>query len=599
MKKPASGVKWDLSDLYLGMTDPKIARDKEEIRRLAKGFTRRCQGRINSKNLTAPFLLQALKDSEKIWVKVYRYTSFASYLHSKNTGDEKIGKFYQKSGEFITDVSAKLLWFGLEWKDLPEKKARKLIADKNLERFKHSLAHARIFKPYTLSQKEEELWTKISLTGPEAFVRLYDQTASGQKYKLHVKGKLQELSYSKLLAFLNYHKDRKVRKAAGSALTKGLKENAKNYAFILNILLLDSKIADEIRGYKYPQEATFLSCELKPKTVETMVSAVERRDGICERFYKAKKKVLRYKKLYEWDRYCQVSPTVKSKYSWEEAKQIVLDSFKKFDQRFAGLAERFFSGKWIDAEITDGKIPGAYCSYSVPSHHPYVLLNFDGEIGSITALAHELGHGIHACLSRKQPLAEYWPSTPIAEIASVFSEMLVFDKLYANQKDPKVKADLLATKLQESFATIFRQTAFYFFESDIHKHRREQGELGLEEYGKYYQKRLQKMFGESLTLTKDHRHWWMPVLHFYHYDFYVFAYAFGELLTLALYAKYKKEGKGFIKKYLRALAMGGSKDPYEVTQIMGIKVDNKGCWDEGLDMLEGYVAEFENLTKKN
>jgi oligoendopeptidase F len=601
MDKTTNSVKapmWDLSDLYENNNDPQIEKDKEEIALLTDKFIKNYKNKINSKDLTAEKLSWALKDSEKISGLLYKHSAYFNYQYITNTKDETLAKLNQIAGEFSNNISTQLLWFSLEWLHLNDEKANEVMNTPLLERYKHHLATQRIFKPHTLSENEEKIISKLSQTGGSAFVRFYDEIDSQAKYKLKVDGKEKELTIAQLGPYLSRHKERDVRKNAAISLSEGLEKNAKTYTFILNTLLHESKIEDELRKYEYPQQATFMGYEIKPETVKNMTAEIERNYNVCEKFYDTKKTILEYKKLYEWDRYSPIFEQEKGDYTWEETKDIILEAFAEFDPTFYKVGKKFFDEKWIDALIVEGKKNGAMCSLGIPAHHPRILMNFNGKVNDIGTLAHELGHGIHAYLSKNQPLQEFYPSTATAEVASVFAEMVVFDKIYQAENVKEKKVNLLADKIQDSFATIFRQNAFYLFETDIHQHRREKGELGVEEFCEYYQKRLQAMFGSGLSLSKGHRYWWMPVLHFYHYDFYVFTYCMGDLLTTALYGKFKENKDEFKEGYFEALALGGSKDPYKITKIMGVDINSADFWSKGLEILDNYVKEFENLVEK-
>lgn len=598
ISKPAQGITWDLSDLYQSINDPKIAKDKEKTINQIKELTTHYKGKINTSQFNKQALLAALKLYESIFETLYIYGSYASYLHSKNTQDEKIGRFFQESEEFYTMVQTQLMWFELEIIAMPDAVFTEISNDKRLQDYHHYLQRLRIFKPFTLSENEEMILTQKAQTSSSAFIRLYDQLSASDHYPMSINRKIKELSYSQLAPYLTANPDRKLRKAAAEGLTKGLEKQSKLYTYILNTLLLDKKVTDEIRGYTYPQEATLLSYEIKPETVKQMTNEISKRYAIGEKFYQAKKKLLGVDTLYEWDRYSPVYSNQTKEYSWDEAKEIVLDNFQNFSPVFRQVAEKFITYKWIDAEITPGKRDGAYCSYNSPSKHPYILLNFAGTLRDVETLAHELGHGIHGYLAGEHHnLFQAWPSTATAEIASVFCETVVFESLYQQQTDKKIKIAMLADKIQSNFATIFRQNAFYLFESDIHAARREKGELSTNDFNTLFQKRIQSMFGKGLTLTEGHKYWWMPILHFYHYNFYVFSYAFGQMMTMALYARYKQEGKTFVDDYIRALTLGGSEDPYVVTKTMGVDVNAPDFWDKGLDYIEKYVDEFIELTK--
>jgi len=591
------GVNWDLSELYKNTSDPKIESDSIKATSLAFEFTKKYKGKVTLPELTASRLEQILKEYETILEIIYILSSYASYLHSVDALSEPIGKFYQKTEELSVKISTELIWFDLELLTISDTMMQEFEKNLDLKNYHHYLKKSRVFKPFTLSEKEEKILNQKSQTSSTAFIRLYDETTSAQRFSLTVKGKKKMLSYAEIVPYLNNEPDRIIRKKATFSLTNGFKDHAKIYTTILNNLLLDKKITDEIRGYHYPEEATFLSYEVSSDIVEKMTKAVEKRYDLCEKFYLAKKIYLNADALYEWDRYSLFSAKDEKHYTWDEAKKIVLDVYYSFSPTFGDIAKKFFDARWIDSQVSPGKRDGAFCSYATPNHHPYILMSFTGTMRDVETLAHELGHGIHAYLSKEQTLLEYWPSTAVAEVASVFGEMLVFDYLYKQQTDPTLKLSMLGNKLQSSFATIFRQNAFYLFERDIHEHRRREGELQLNDFNTYFQNRLQAMFGKGLTLTDGHKYWWMPILHFYHYNFYVFSYAFGEMMTMALYARYKDLGETFVDDYTKALKLGGSKTPVEITKTMGVDIENPDFWNKGLDLLDSYIEEFIQLTK--
>jgi len=331
-----------------------------------------------------------------------------------------------------------------------------------------------------------------------------------------------------------------------------------------------------------------------------MTSEVTKAYHLCQTYYKTKAKILKLEKLHEWDRYVPLFPKVSEKYTYSQAKSIILDSFGSFSPEFSKIAKLHFENNWIDAKIVKNKRAGAFCSLMTPDHHPYILTNFNNKISDVLTLAHELGHAIHACLSRKQNLLQFWPSTAATEIASIFAESIVFDYIFYNTQNTKLKLNLLATKLEQTFATIFRQTAFYLFESDIHVHRRQEGELSKNQIKNYFQKRLQTMFGDGLTLTKNHSLWWAYVLHFYHYNFYVFTYAFGENLTNALYNTYKTTNNkpNFVSKYINALEAGSSLSPAQIINKMDIDISNTIFWKSSIGLLQNQLDAFHNLASK-
>ena len=388
-----------------------------------------------------------------------------------------------------------------------------------------------------------------------------------------------------------------MRESSAKSITNVYKKNARTFSFILNTLLHDKKITDEIRSYKFPQESTFLSDEVDAKTVEAMTDTIKSNYDLSERFYKTKSKILR-SELFEWDRYSVIYPEIEEPvYSYSEAKDLILDAFKEFSLVFYEIAKKFFDNNWIDAELSKGKKSGAFCAYTVPTKNPYILTNYTGKANDVRTLAHELGHAIHGYLSREQTLLNFWPVTPFAEIASIFCENLVFRKIFESTTDTKQKINLLGGRLQEIFATIFRQNAFYLYESEIHKLRREKGEQSVDEFSNNFQKFLQPMFGEGLTLTEGHKYWWIAIAHFYHYNFYVFSYAFGQSLSNALYGHYLDDGNNFTNRYIEVLKKGSSLELNELMKLLKVDIHKQSFWEEGLEPIADYIEEFENLTR--
>lgn len=586
MKKSENTPTWDLKDMYSSPNDPKITKNKKEIQVLATKFTKNYKDKIKNPKISDRLLHKAIKDYETLLEKLYFYQSYASYLFSTDTQSPKTTKFYQESKEFAQDINTKTLWFELEVKE----------SNKDIKEYRHYLKALRVFKPFTLSEKEEQIMSQKGQTSSSAFIRLYDEIDSNIKYELKVKNKTLSLSHTQLMPYIKNHPDRDLREKAMTSYSEGLAKNSKLYTFILNTLLLDKKTEDEIRNFKYPQQKTFLEYEVDEGVVKVMHESVMKRQDICEKYYLAKRKLLGIKNLHEWDRYSDIYNLKAKKYTWEESKKIILKTFKEFSPQFEKTAKLFFEKNWIDAKVVDGKRSGAFCSYNVPNHHPYILTNFTGEIQDITTLAHELGHGLHAYFSKDQNLVDFWPSTAVAEIASIFAESLVFEKLYSEEKDKKAKINLLSSKIQNRFAAIYRQNDFYAFEAKIHEKRRKDGELSQDEFGTLYNETLQKSFGKGLTLTDKHKNLWMPITHFYHYNFYIFTYVFGELLATSIYALYKEQGSKFVSKYIEVLSLGGSKSPKDLMQLLGIDLDDKSFWNKGLQIIEKEVEEFTTMV---
>lgn len=595
MKRNAKGVTWDLSDYYKSANDLQIQKDKGHITKQVNRFNKIFKDTL--KTAKEQKLLDALNKYSEIVEKTTQLVIYSNLQHDKQTDNENLGKFLQEIIEFSAQVTSQTTWFELEIVKIPNSKFSKLIKSNKLRLYKHYLEKVRLSKPFRLSEAEEQILALKKQSGQDAFKRLYNQNTSTTKYRIKLNGKIKELTFSEITPYLSNHHNRNIRKRAAKSISKTQQQRAKENTYILNTLVLDKKIDDNLRKFKYPQQETLLEDELSKEVVDSMITSVSARYDLVERFYKAKKSVLKYKKLYEWDRYSPIFNLPERKYTWKQACDIVLEVFSDFSPVFYDAAKLFIDNNWIDSQVSQSKRSGAYCSLGTPNKHPYILMNFTGEENDIRTLAHELGHGIHACLSRQNNMLEFHPSTPGAEIASVFAEMLLFEKLYRELDDPKQKIELLARKIQESFATIFRQTAFYLFESDVHAQRRNIGELGVEQVCELWQKRLQDSFGSSLTLTPGHKYWWGYVQHFYIWYFYVYSYAFGEALTNALYVQYNESEDEFKTKYIDALKAGGSKSIVALTKTMNLDISQKGFWNRGMSLLEDQVDKFEDLVK--
>lgn len=576
-------MKWDLTDLYKSTSDPSIAKDKKLVELEANKFTKKYKNKLKTSAIT----LKALREYENLLERLYSIAYFAGFHHSTDTKSTTISRFYQETSEFAAQIESSLVWFELE---LAKTKF-------SVKGYDYLLEKLRKKQKYMLSEPEENILTQKSQTSRDAFVRFYDETNSQLLFELQVGKTKKKLTGTEIGKIMSRHEDRALRQKATQVMSKNYSEHSHFYTFTLNMLLLDKKISDGLRGYQYPQQSTYLNYDVDPKTVDAMVNVVTKSYSISERFYIAKAKLLK-QKLHEWDRYTPLYNINKS-YSWEETKKIVLDSFYEFDKQFGDIAKKFLDNHWVDAKITKNRASGAYCSYLTPSKHPYIFMNFDGKVDDITTLAHELGHGIHAYLSREQSMVNFFPSTATAEIASIFAESLVFDHLYKTAKSKKEKANLLAEKIQGSFATVFRQTGFHLFETDIHTYRRQNGELSAKDFSDYYQQRLQPMFGKGLKLTEDHKYFWMPILHFYHYNFYVFTYAFGELLSLSIYNMYKTKPDKFTEQYIKLLKKGGSQSPKDLLKGLDQDISDKKFWQKGLGLLDNYVLEFEKMLQLN
>ena len=585
---------WDLSSLYKSITDPKIAKDLKLTLRKAKSFNKKYKGSLES--ITAKKLVGIISRYETILQEAVKPVTFATLVFAENSNNSKNSAFYQEMKAKHLEIYQQVLFFELELLQLPENKLVGLTKDEALQNYHHFLKLLLINKSHRLSEQEEKIFNDKSLTGSGAFVRLFDEELARKKFEFTLRGKKKLLNESELLE-LFHSADREIRKTAALALSKGLQEELKRLTFITNILVEDKAVNDRYFKYQYPEESRHLANEIDREIVETLTRVVTKNYKIVQEYYTFKKSVLGYKTLEVYDVYAPSGKTTK-KISYQEAKNITLSSFTKFTPDYSRAAKLFFDKNWIDAGIKEGKRGGAFCEYVTPDTHPYVLLNYFGNIRDVLTLAHELGHGVNAYYSRKQTYLNFdWPLI-LAETASVFAEMLVFDHL-KEEFSPREKFSLYMSKVEDIFATIFRQISMYQFEQDIHHMRRKKGELTAEEIGKLWNKRRREMFGKSVEVSTDYNSWWSYIPHFKHTPFYVYAYAFGELLTLSLYNQYKQDKQKFVPKYLELLSAGGTKTPEELLKPLGVNLKDEKFWQGGVDLINNLVRETRKMYAEN
>ncbi len=584
-------VHWNLGDLYSGIDDPRIDETLNASQARAERFERDYKGRINTPVLTAETLGAALREYENIQQEASKPGYFASLLFVTDTGDQARGAFLQKMREAGTRLALPLLFLDLELAAVPDDVVGPLLDAPLVAPYKHYLGTVRAAREHLLSETEERLMEELANTGGRAFDRLFDETTAGATFDLDG----EELSQAQVLAKI-MNPDRETRRRAAAAFTEGLEKQSRTVTFIFNTLMQDKSVKDRLRCFATPQASRHLDNELTEETVSLVVDTVVRNYPLVARYYHLKREILGLDTLTHYDRYAPLFEAEEI-ITYPEAQRTVLDAFGDFSPEMRRRAAEFFDKHWIDAPAMKGKEGGAFCSYVTPDTHPYVLLNYLGRMKDVMTLAHELGHGVHASLSRAQSLLNFHGTLPLAELASTFGEMLVFEKVTA-QASLKDKLALYAEKIEGAFATIPRQTAMYRFEQAIHEHRRTKGELTTEEFGEHWQREVQLMFGDSVALGDEHRLWWSYIGHFIGSPFYVYAYSFGELLVLSLYRQSKKEGPAFAAKYLAMLEAGGSLTPQELMSKVGITLDDPAFWQGGFDVLAGLVGEFEALWRE-
>jgi oligoendopeptidase F len=596
---PAAGVTWDLSDLYAGADDPRLEADLSGSLDRALAFAARTRGQVGT--LDAAALATAVDELEALQEPAHRAAAYAQLLFAADTTAPGHGALLQRVQERGSEIHNTLVFFELEWVALDETRAAALLADPALARRRHLLDTLRRYRPHRLSEPEERLLEETANTGARAWMRLFDETLGAMRFRLDTApdggpGDGEERSEEEVLALL-YEPDREQRQRAADALTRGLRGQARLLGFLFNTLVQDKAIRDRLRRYPHPAADRHLANEIEPETVAALMSACEGRHDLVQRYYRLKRRLLGLDELFDYDRYAPIA-SAEARRSFTEARRIVLDAYHDFSPRMAEIAAGFFERRWIDAELRPGKRGGAFSASTVPSAHPYVLLNFSGNLRDVMTLAHELGHGVHQYLARERGLFEQDTPLTTAETASVFGEMLVFRRLLGEERDPAVRLGLLCGKIEDAFATVFRQVVMTRFEEALHAARRTEGELPLERVNALWMEANRPMFGDAVRLRDDYGWWWLYIPHFVHSPFYCYAYAFGELLVLALVQRYDEEGPSFVPRYLEMLSAGGSEPPRRVVGRTGLDVDDPGFWDRGLALLDGLVSEAERAARE-
>jgi len=584
----AENVRWDLSDLYTSPTDPQIEAVLAEGLEQAERFEADYRGRVTQ--LEPGDFARMFEQLEQMQERVSLPAVYAQLLHSQNTADPAAGRLVARVEEAGSQRGRHTVFFPLELAELTDEQVATLFADPRVAPYRHAVEEARKYRPHNLTEVEERLLTDRAPVSTSAWVRLFEELASAIKVPIAD----ESMPLDKALARL-HEPDRNRRREASASVTQALRQDIRTRAYVFNTVLQDRAIDDRLR--KYPNWVSFrnLANETSDEAVQALVDAVTRRYGMVARYYRVKKRLLKVDELFEWDRYAPIEE-VSRELSWEDAKELVLGSYSRFSERAGQLVSEFFEKPWIDAPVLENKRSGAFCMGVTPKFHPYVLLNFTGRLRDALTLAHELGHGLHDRLAARQNIFDYHPPLTLAETASVFGEALTFDRIMADERDPKIRLSMLCHQVEDAFATVFRQVAFNRFEDAAHTRRRKEGELSVDQLGEVWQASLQPMFGDSVTLTEDHKAWWSYIPHFIFAPGYVYAYAFGNLLALSVYRRYQEAGPAFVQRYLDFLAAGGSTRPDELVRTLDMDITDPGFWDRGLDILDGMVKQIEELA---
>jgi oligoendopeptidase F len=587
---PALGhlPEWNLGDLYAAPDAPEFAADLRKAETDAKAFAEEYRGRLAALDGTA--LAAALKHYESLSDLLGRVGSYAQLYYVGDTTDPKRGQFYGNVSARLTDISTTLLFFELELNRIEDTALEQAMAVPALAHYRPWIENLRKEKPYQLEDRLEELFLEKSQTGYSAWNRLFDETMADLRFT--VDG--EELTIEPTLNLLQNPEEAK-RKAGAEALAQTFRKNLRLFALITNTLAKDKEISDRWRGFKDIADSRHLSNRVEPEVVAALVEAArESYPKLSHRYYAMKARWLGKEQLMHWDRNAPLPQEDTREIPWPQAQQTVLEAYAGFAPQMADIARTFFDRNWIDAPVRPGKSPGAFAHPTVPSAHPYVLLNYLGKTRDVMTLAHELGHGVHQVLAAEQ--GALMASTPLtlAETASVFGEMLTFQALLRQTTDAKKRKALLASKVEDMINTVVRQIAFYTFERKLHTARKE-GELTPDQINEIWLSVQGESLGPAIRLGEGYEVFWSYIPHFIHSPFYVYAYAFGDCLVNSLYARYQESEKGFQEKYFAMLKAGGSKHHSELLRPFGLDATDPAFWQKGLSVIAGFIDELEAM----
>ncbi|HEY8626312.1 MAG TPA: M3 family oligoendopeptidase [Solirubrobacteraceae bacterium] len=581
---------WDLEPLVDGAGEAGVGRLLDEALERAQQFATNYTGRLAE--LDSSGLEAAMRELAEINELVGRAGSYASLQFATDTADPSRGALLQKVQERATELETTLIFFELEWAALDDERAERLLSDDRLAFCAHYLRSARRYRPYLLSEPEEKLLAEKSISSQSAWARLFGELTSALRVRIEDEEMTLDVALSRLQST-----EREQRRVAAEAVSRTLEPGLRTRGFIYNTLVHDHAIEDRVRGYPHWLASRNLANEASDESVLALIEAVRGRFDVPQRWYRLKAQLLGIDKLADYDRAAPLEVQATT-FSFGAARDLVLEAYDAFSPEAGGITRRFFDERWIDAPVRPHKRGGAFCSYTVPSVHPYVLLNFTATRRDVLTMAHELGHGLHAALAARQGV--FHQSTPLtlAETASVFGEALVFGRMLDSAPDESARLALLAERLDGAVATVFRQMAMNRFEHLIHTRRRSEGELSIDRIAEFWTESQAELFGDSVEMTDDYRMWWSYIPHFISTPGYVYAYGYGLLLALSVYGRYRDQGEPFASSYLELLAAGGSRAPEELAAIVGIDLADPGFWDSGLTLVEEQLTAAEALAAR-
>ncbi|HEV3055945.1 MAG TPA: M3 family oligoendopeptidase [Solirubrobacteraceae bacterium] len=581
-------AEWDLSPLTFDEGEAGVRRELDEATTRATAFAEAHAGKVAE--LDPAGLEGAMRELAEINDLVGRAGSYASLWFSTDTAEPARGALLALVQERGTEIETKLLFFELEWAVLDDAQAEALLAAPGLDFCRHYLRSVRRYRPHLLSEPEEKILAEKSISSNAAWSRLFGELVSALRVQLGDDEATLDVALARL-----QDSSRDVRRSAADAVSAALEPGLRTRAFIYNTLVQDKATEDRLRSYPSWIASRNLANEASDESVAALIEAVRARYDVPQRWYRLKAQLIGVDKLADYDRAAPVLPEDIT-FSYAAARELVVETYSSFAPEAGEIARRFFDSHWIDAPVRPHKRGGAFCAYTVPSVHPYVLLNFTARRRDVLTMAHELGHGLHAALA--QPQGIFHQSTPLtlAETASVFGEALTFGRLLDAAEDSESRLSLLAERLDGAIATVFRQIAMNRFEDLVHTKRRSEGELSVDRINELWFEAQSELFGDSVEITDGYRMWWSYVPHFINTPGYVYAYAYGQLLALSVYQRYLDEGESFVPKYLQLLSTGGSRSPEQLGEIVGVDLADPGFWDSGLRLVEEQLTAAEEAA---
>lgn len=585
---PFTKSPWSLTDLFPGLDSPELDLSFKHLEAQVAEFE---EFRAELKaEIPADQFLTVVRESEKIMRAGYRVYGFASLAFAADTQDQAVQALMGRVQQFFAELQNRMLFFSLWWKDLDDANAARLMEASG--DYRYYLAEMRHYKPHTLTEPEEKIVNIKNVTGVEALNNLYDSITNRYTFKIEVDGEIKEMTRGELMSYVR-QANPDLRARAYQELYRVYGEEGPILGQMYQAIVRDWRNENvNLRKHATPLAARNLANDIPNDVVDTLLEVARKNAPIFQRFFKIKARVLGVDKLRRYDVYAPVSKSGKS-YEFDTAAKMVLDSFDQFDPRVGRLAQRVFDDNHLDSEVRKGKLGGAFCSTLGPDLTPWVLVNYQGRADDVATLAHELGHAIHSMLAEHHSLFTQHSCLPLAETASTFGEMMLVDRLLAQETDPAVRRDMLFRQVDDSYATIMRQSFFALFEKQAHE--MVQNNASVEELAAAYFDNLKTQFGDAIEISDEFKWEWVSIPHIYHTPFYVYAYAFGQLLVLSLYQQFKAEGESFKPRYLQILAAGGSESPETILTRAGIDMHSAAFWQGGFDVINALVDQLEKL----